>query len=232
MLQNLLTQFKVFSRENWWIYFLLIISIWVVFFTGKWNIYEVLLILFINILGNLCVLMMQNAYKDGKYMTWAYFLLFGNIFYFCIALYSALFNSEYQYLLWQLWFQLSWIKIYLLYIWNKRVKVINIYLLGLISIITLFFAIFYFELWIYQIIQSFGFAGVILGLWTTNDVHRFFSIWVWNFLITLGAYIWIYINFLGGDIFGVTVSFAILWTSTFLFYLKLLPTYIYRYKNT
>jgi hypothetical protein len=232
MLQKLFLQFKIFSRENWWIYFLLIISIWVVLFTGKWNIYEVLFILFINILGSLCVLMMQNAYKDGKYMTWAYFLLFGNMFYFFIAFYSALFNAEYQYLLWQLWFQLSWLKIYLLYIWGKTFTFINLQLLWLISVMTLIVAIFFFKLWLYQVIQSFGFAGVILGFWMVDDVHRYFSIFVWNFLITLGAYIWLYINFLSGDIFGVTVSFAILWTSTFLFYLKILPTYISRFKNT
>gem|GEM_PF-6140999 len=61
----------------------------------------------LNILGGLYVLLMQNSYSNMEFKAGAIFLMIANVLYASIALYSAFFNSEYQYLLWQVAFQIS-----------------------------------------------------------------------------------------------------------------------------
>ena len=107
MLQKLIQQFKLFSRENWWIYAIFILALAIVFLTEKGQMWEVVLIFFLNMLGNLYVLLMQDSYKDSHFKRGAIFLMIGNILYGTIAIYSAVFNAEYQYLLWQIAFQTS-----------------------------------------------------------------------------------------------------------------------------
>lgn len=230
MLQKIFHQFKVFSQENWWIYILLIISVLVIFFTEKGNIFEVLWIFSVNMTWNLFILSMQDSYKDWNYKIGASFLLLWNLMYFIIALYSWIFNQEYQYLLWQIWFQLTWIKAVLYYYKWYDIKWISTKTMLFLGLVLLSIVIKYLGLEMYQIIQSIGFAFVILGLVDILDERRFFLIFLGSICINIWSVLGLYNNFVAWNIYWITVSFTILGLITTFYYLKLLPVYLKRAK--
>ncbi len=232
MFQKLFKQFQKFSCENWWIYLIFIFALVTVFFTGKGKIWEIMLIFSLNMLGNLYILLMQDSYKDSHFKRGAIFLLVGNILYWIIAIYSAVFNTEYQYLLWQIAFQTSWLKSLLYYHRWWNIKWINQRNMLYLSIGIFLIGGYVFELWLYKLIQSLGFAFTVVWLVQLQDIKRYFLIFFWNIFISIGSGIGLYQNFISGEIFGITVSFTILSVSTFVFYLKLLPEYMRRFKKS
>ena len=100
-----------------------------------------------------------------------------------------------------------------------------------LSIILLCIGVYFLHLSSYKLLQSFGFAFTVIGLVQTYDTRRYFLIFIWNIFVTLGSCFGLYENLISWDIFGVTISFAILSVATLIFYLKLLPEYIRRFKN-
>jgi hypothetical protein len=232
MLQKLFLQFKVFSRENWWIYLIFLVSFSIILYTWKGNLYEVIGIFFLNVLGNIYMLLMQDSFKDSRFKTGVVFLFLWNILYFLLAIYSYFINWELQYLLWQIWFQLAWIKTFMFFYWNRDIRFLNFTFMVILSAILVYIWAIYLNISGYQFIQSVGFAFTVIGMSAISDMNRYILIFIWIIITTIWSILGLYINYLNGSIFWITISFAILSLSSSIFYVKLLPLYISRFKNT
>ena len=232
MLQKLLQQFRIFSRENWWIYVFLFIALTIVVYTGKGNIYEVCIIFFINLSGAMCNMLMMSSYKDKKWMEGSIFIMMANIIYTSISLYAWLHDGDMQYIFWQASFLLTWFKALMLYNYKIDLKYINFWTILLLNTWVMYILIRYIWLSWAAIIQSFWIAGITLWLALKNDITRYFFILVGNTLTLSGTSMLLITDFNSGSILWITVAYALLWLSICTYNYRILPTYISRFKNT
>ena len=230
MLQKLFLQLKQFSRENWWIYLLLALALFVVSYTWKWNIYEVFFVFLFNLLGALCNMLMMSSYKDKKFIEGSIFIVTANTLYTFLSLYAWIYSGELQYIFWQASFLLTWIKAFMYYSYGKNIKLINFYSILILNIFVLWALIFYVKISGEAIIQSLWIAGITLGLALTNDIKRYFYILAWNTLVVLWTFLILVQDYLGWEILGITVAYALLWLSICSYNYRILPEYIRRRK--
>lgn len=231
MLESIAVEVQRFSKQNWWIYILLLLALGVVFVTGKGNLLEIIILFFLNLLWNLCTMMMQSLYKEKNFSLGSTFLLVANTIFTVVALYGFFGNNEWQYILWQIVFFLSWLKVFLLYNYDYDIKWVSPKHYIVYNSVLLFITYFILEIQGYGFIQAIGFAFITLWFTMTHDIHRYFTILIGIVFLTIGNISWIVDNYIAGYILGITVSYALLSLTTFSFYLKLLPTYISRLKN-
>lgn len=231
MFQQLIVQFQKFSRENWWIYILLIFTILIVIFTGKGNLVEVLILFSINLCWAIFNMLMMSAYKDKKFSEWSVFILIANTLYTILSLYAWLHDGDMQYIFWQTSFLLTGIQAFMFYTHNINLKFINFYSIFILNSCVLLLLIEYIGVWIFVLIQSLGIALVTLWLSLRYDTYRYLLILTWNLFLVIWSLLIFSDNYASGNILGVTVAYTLLWLSTFVYYLKLLPTYLSRLKN-
>lgn len=230
MLRLLLKQAIQFSRENWWIYIFLWMALGVVIYTGKGDIIEIIFLFFLNILWNICFILMLDSNQKEDFSVWALFFALWNIFFVTLTLYWYIQNNEIQYLLWQASFVLWWIKNIGRYCFNKELYYINHYTLWLLALGVLIY-IYQLNTYFYVFLQSLWFAGVTIGLVLKNDISRFFLMLLGTCFVVGGSSFGIVVNYINGELLWITLSYAILTLTTFLFYMRILPKYISRIKN-
>lgn len=232
MLEKLILQFKVFSKENWWIYLLLAATIGVVMVTWKGNLLEIVILFSINLLGAICNMLMMSSYKNKQFSEGSIFILTANTLYTILSLYAWIHDGDMQYIFWQLSFLLTWIKVFLLYTYNKDISLINFKSIFVLNIWVMSILLFYIGMSVPVLIQSLWIFAITLGLALVNDTNRYFVIVFWNLLVVSGSILLLGENYFDGKIQWVTVAYMLLWLSTFVYYLKLFPLYISRLKNT
>jgi len=232
MLQKLLQQFKIFSRENWWIYILLLCAVIVVLYTGKGNIYEIVIIFFINLSGAMCNMLMMSSYKDKKWREGSIFIMMANIMYTSISIYAWLHDGDMQYIFWQASFLLTWLKALMLYNYKIDLKYINFATILLLNIWVMYILIEYIGLSFAAIIQSIWIAAITLGLALQNDIKRYIFILIWNTLTLIGTSMLLVIDFHAGSILWITVAYALLGLSISSYNYRILPEYIRRIKHS
>lgn len=231
MLQKLLKQFNIFSSENWWIYILLAITVLLVFLTGKGNMLEIIVLFSINLCGAMFNMLMMSAYKNKHFSEGSVFIVIANMLYTGLSLYAWLHDGDMQYIFWQLSFLLVGFKAFALYTYDIHLKYINFYSIFILNILVMWLLVWYIGLSYFAIVQSSGIALITLGLALRNDELRYFLVTFWNFFVVAWSLCILWENYLSGNILWITVAYTLLWLSTFVYYLKLLPLYISRYKN-
>ena len=231
MLQKLLLQFKTFTRENWWIYLLLCFALWIVMYTWKGNVYEVIVIFLFNLSGAMCNMLMMSSYKDKKFIEGSIFIVSANTIYTFLSLYAWLINGDMQYIFWQTSFLLTGFKALFLYAFKVDIKYINFWSILTLNTCVMTLLISYVRLDIYAIIQSFWIAGITLGLAITHDIYRYFWILFGNTLVVIGSFAILVADFTGWSILGITVAYALLGLSICSYNYKILPEYISRLKQ-
>ena len=77
MLQQLLQQFRIFSRENWWVYVLLLLCLGLIFFTDTGNVVEIFLIFIVYVIAEICMMNMIVLREKKSYKIAALFQLIG-----------------------------------------------------------------------------------------------------------------------------------------------------------
>lgn len=231
MLQQLLLQFKKFSRENWWIYLLLFFAVVVVIYTWKGNIYEVIGIFFLNLSWAMCNMLMMSSYKDKKFIEGSVFILIANILYTWLSLYAWLHDGNMQYIYWQTSFMLTGIKAFMFYTYNINIKYISFKSIFILNCFVMSLLIWQVEVSLLVIIQSVGIAGITLWLATQNDMKRYFYILAGNSFVVLWTSLILMGDFNEGKILGITVAYALLGLSILSYNYKILPIYISRLKK-
>ncbi len=231
MVGSLVAGFQKFSRENLWIYLLLAIAFIIVLVTGKGNLYEIVFLFTLNLIANLCAILMQDSYKNQDMGTGAVFLMIANTLYTLLALYGYFINGEPQYLLWQTSFILTGLKAVALYKFDTDIKWINPWSMWALNTLLLYISFFVLDIPWYGLIQSVGFCFVTIGLVMTNDIYRYFTILLGTTFLVTGNLLWIMSNYNSGYILWITLSYFLLVLSTFVFYLKLFFVYLERFKR-
>ena len=223
-----LQELKNFSRENWWIYLLLIIALVIVYLTWKWNLLEIIVLFLLNFLWNLFVMAAMWNYQAKNNKIGSVYHLSCTLTFTVISVYWALFLDQFQYILWQITYLVAAIKAIIYYNFNKDIKLFNAYSVGWINILLVGIFLYLFPFDLFATIQAIWFSFVTTGLVSTNDRFRFFFSLLWVFFITLWSFLitWdLYINN-NWEWLGISLWYFLLTTTVLFYHLKLLPKYL------
>ena len=234
-----LWELKNFSKQNWWIYLLLMISIVIVYVTWKWNIAEILILFIANFLWNLFIMVMQSNYTSWDSKIWAIYHLSSTLIFTLISIYWLIYLWKYQYVIWQICYLIASIKAFTFYNFWKDIKIFNEYFLWALNVFLIFLYIYFWinwlNIWWNEIIFSVWFEWIIMALWfsfvttwlvSTKDKFRYWTNLVWIIFIIIGSLYWVVMWYFWWKIDWVSLWYVILTMTTFVFYLKLLKYYL------
>ena len=220
-------ELKIFLKTNWWIFVIFFVCLFIIFYTNKGNVFEILLVFILHFLGDLLVMMMwayhvqKNIKKAAIAQLWSY-IIFGLIW-----LYALFFFWKWEYIIPQISFLLPNLKWFIKDILWKDLKFLN-WQLSLIVWIFVFWIYYFFNLiWnFWQFVQVLWFVIFPLALMINTRNIRYFLSLLGIFFITFGsAYVFV-ISFIHWNVTWVDISYTILPFTVFIFFLKDFPKYV------
>lgn len=215
-----------FSKENWWVYIIFLITLGIVFYTETGKLLEIILTFCFVFLANLSMMIMQDYYTLGKNRLGSIFQSMGFLFFTGVSLYGWLINGEAQYLIFQICYFLAAAKTILNFNTKINVKHIDEIFLGVVNVVVLFLFWKYFYTSPYQIFQVLWFAFVTTGLVSLRHYIEYYFNLIGVFLITFGSGFGIFVSYLEKDVPGIIIAWFLMTATVLIFYLKLLPKYI------
>ena len=216
------SEIKEFSRQNWWIYIIFLLCLFVIYKTDSWSILEVSLVFAFHFLWDIFVMMMWDYYaknedkKALKSQVWS-FIIFGIIW-----IYAWLTSNKWSYLIPQLLFFWPIVK------WFKpNIKWLNLNFMLFVWIIVLSW---YFLLWLvpsyWVFIQIMWFIIFPISLILINEKLRYFWNLIWISFIFLGSAALLYDWFITKAVIWTDLSYSLLPLTVLVFYLNNLKKYL------
>ncbi len=236
-------EFKTFSKENFWICIIFIISLFIVFFTWKWNILEIMLLFFVNLVANVFIMCAIWAYSKNINQVWALYQFFWVLTFLSLAIYGFFYKWQSQYLIWQICYTFWAIKAISFYNFKLNLKYLNSFSLAILNIIFLFVFIYFsketlhflwfdfkFNLWIDSLIMAIWFSLGSIWLISVNDKFRYWLNYLWCVWIFLWYLIWSYFSYNAWSLNWLDFWYFLLALTSFMYFSKILPQYLW-FKN-
>jgi len=218
----LLKEIKIFSKNNWWIYLVFLICLFIIYKTNSWSLVEVSLVFVFHFLWDMFMMMMGDYYAKNEDKKALYAQTWGFMIFSLIWIYAWLTAWKWNYLVPQILFFWPIIKWFF-----PKIKWLDYKFL---SIIWIFVFSFYYYL---ALITSFGvfiqilwFIFLPISLMIEDKKIKYFWNLVWIFLIFFGSALLLYNWFLEKNIIWTDVSYTLLPLSVFVFFLKNLRKYL------
>lgn len=229
---NILWQeIKNFSRENWWVYLIFFICIWFIYKTGTGNVLEISIVFFFHFMGDIFMMMMGEYYKLWDKRKWSISQGLSVIMFTIIGIYAYFYNGKINYLVSQIMFGFSSIKVYIEDVLWKKIAFFSQTTSLILGLIT-FWIYWYFDIvhtwnaWM-QIVWFFSFANALI---LTNEKHRYFWSLFSISIIALSSWVETYLSYLAGNIKWIDISFTLLPLTVFVFYFKNITSYLWSAK--
>lgn len=222
----ILTELQKFSKANWWIFPIFLFALCFVYFTGSGNLVEIILIFLFNFIWNLFIMLMQANYSNKNNTVWALCHLGATATFTSVSLYGYFALEQSQYILWQICYILTTIKSVSYYKFNKDYKILNEKLLIVVNIFVFAAFLKFMPYELYSILQGLGFSAVTIWLVSTSDKIRYYMSLLWVIWITSGSLIGVINSYWTWSIDGIALGYFILTLTVFVFYIKLLPSYL------
>lgn len=224
----LLQEIKNFSRENWWVYLIFFICIWFIYKTGTGNVLEISIVFFFHFLWDIFMMMMGEYYKLWDKKKWSISQWLSVIMFTLIGIYAFIYNGKINYLVSQIMFWFSGLKVYFEDVLGKKITFFSQSTGVILGLITLGMY-WYLDIpnswnaWL-QIIGFFCFANALI---MQNEKHRYFWSLFAISIITISSGIETYFSYLNGSIKWIDISFTILPLTVFVFYFKNIASYLW-----
>lgn len=221
-----LQELKLFSKQNWRIFILLIFALYIVLYTWKGNIIEIIILFLLNFLWNLFIMIMQNNYNLNKNIIWSIYQIFSNIIFISIWIYWIINFWEFQYMFWQITYTLAAIKVFYFYYYKKELFILNEKNFILLNSIIFIFFLLLIKYEIFSILQWVGFSLVTTWLVSIKDKIRYWLNLIWIFFIVIWSLVWVYSSYIIWNINWISLWYLILTSTVFIFYIKLIKKYV------
>ncbi len=230
MFKKLLEQFIIFSRENWWVFVVLLISIAFIFFTDSGDIVEILMVFFVYFCAELCMMLMISYMHSHDYKTASIFQLLWNTIFTFLFLYHYLQNGQMHYFLGSGVFILGTIKNFCLYHKSVYLSFINSYTIFLLWLISFgwYYSFHTSGLNTQVVMQSIGLItfSTYLVMQDTREREKYFvGLWGLIFLVFWSLF-GVYYEYLSWEIFGITLAFVLMPLTVLIIYIKSIHKYI------
>lgn len=226
---NLYKEFQKFSYENWWVYLVLFSCLIIIYVTNSGSILEIVLVFLVYVFADLCIMNMVSLMEKNNYSLASIFQLLGNSIFTSLFLYHFLYSWQLQYLVGSVGFILGTIKNISTYHFSFPLKLINGFtIFGTNIAIFVLTYTFFLDINIQIFFQACGWIFFSSSLVPTHKYNtlRYFSGFIGLVSMVIGSWIWLYIEFLQGSIYGVTLCYFLLPLSVFLVYIKTLRNYL------
>lgn len=226
---HFLKEIKIFSQDNWWIYIIFIICISIIWYTNTGNIFEISIVFLLHFLWDICMMMMWNYYSNNEKKKWSISQILSFVIFTTIWIYAFIFNGKINYLISQIMFWFTSIKVYLEDIKWITYKIFNYKTSIIIWLLTLWLY-YYFHLvsTFGQFLQIVWFISFSIALILNNEKYKYFWSLLSIFIIMFASGVETYSSFLQSNIVGVDISFTLLPLTVFVFYLKNLKKYLWQ----
>jgi len=221
-----LEELKKFSKQNWWVYIMLIIALLLVYFTWKWDILEILFLFLLNFFATLFTMIAIWNYSENNNKIGSIYHISGTSLFILLSLYWVLFQWFYQYIIFQVAFAFAAIKAFSFYNYKNDIKIFNEKTMTVFNLFLFILFIIIFKPEIFAIFQALGFAFVTIWLVSIKDKFRYFWNLFWTFFIITGSVIWVYSSYNNWNIDWISLWYALLTMTALIYFLKLLPKYI------
>lgn len=222
----LLNELKIFSRENFWVYIILLIALTIVYITWKWNIIEIILLFFTNFLWNIFIMVMQKNYSAWNNKIWSIYQITSNVIFTLVSMYWFIYLDQAQYIVWQLAYILASVKNLVYFNFNKELKILSEYSFIPLNIILFSLFIKYFGIEIFSILQAIWFCLITTWLVSIIDKNRYWLNVVWIWFLTLWSLLWVIYSFNWWNLDWIALWYFTLTGTVFIYYLKLIKKYI------
>jgi len=218
----LIKELKTFSKQNWWIYIIFIICLFVIYITNSGSLIEVSLVFAFHFLWDIFVMMMWDYYVKWEDKNALKSQIGSFAIFWIIWIYAWLSAWKWSYLIPQLlffWPIIKWFK--------KEIKWININFMIFIWILVL---IFYYSLLLitsyWVLIQILWFIIFPVSLILENEKIRYFWNLLWISFIFLGSASLLYNWFIEKNVIWTDLSYTLLPFTVLIFFIKNLKKYL------
>lgn len=210
---------------------MLVIILGIVWYTWRWSLLEITLLFLANFIANLFVMIAISNYSRQMNKLWSIYHFCSSSTFTLLWAYWAIFNDQYQYLIFQISFMLAATKAITFYRFQKDLKIVNEKLMVALNIVILIVFIYVFKPETYSIIQWIWFGFVTTGLVSTKDAFRYFMNLIWSLFIIVGSAIVVVWSFTAGNLDWIALGFLLLTLTAVIYFLQLLPWYLVKKKN-
>ena len=207
-----------------------LLSLIFIFFTDSGSILEISLVFIVYFFADLCIMIMVSLMEENDYKTASIFQLLGNIVFTLLFLYHFIINGQGQYILGSIGFLLWVWKNISLYHYKRDISWINNFFLITLNIVIYVWAYIIFdpELTGQLVLQT---VWITLFTWclVMKDAYpraRYFQGFIGLSFLVLGSWYGIYLEYLGANIYGVTVSYFLMPLTVLLVYAWSFKKYI------
>ncbi|MFA5917331.1 MAG: hypothetical protein WC850_03815 [Candidatus Gracilibacteria bacterium] len=214
-----------FSKNNWWVYIILIICLGVVYKTGKGDLVEIIILFLANFLGNLFIMIMQDFYTDGKNKKGAINQLISVSIFTTLSIYGLFSKGQFQYIIWELMYILATLKTFSFFIFEKDLKILNENTFLVINFLLFLVFVNYIPHDNFHILQAFGFSLITSGLVSVKDKARYWLNLFGIAALTSGSLWGVMVSYINSELDGIALGYFLLTGTVFIFYLKILPNY-------
>lgn len=219
-------ELRNFSKDNWWVYIILIICLWIVYKTGKGDLTEIIILFIANFLWNLFIMIMQDFYTAEKNKKWAINQLVSVSIFTSLAIYGLFSKWQFQYIIWQFMYILAAAKVFSFYIFEKDLRILNENTFLVINFLLFLVFVNFIPHDNFHILQALWFSLITSWLVSIKDKVRYWLNLFGIFALTAGSLWWVIISYITLELDWIALWFFLLTWTVFVFYIKILPNYL------
>lgn len=219
-------EIKNFSKENWWVYIVLAICLFIVYVTWNWNIFEIIVIFLANFLWNLFIMIMQDFYTTWKNKKGALNQLISVTIFTSLSIYWFIYKGQSQYIIWQMMYLLAAMKTFSFFIFNKNLKLLNENVFLVINFLLFLVFINFIPHDNFHVLQAIWFSLITSWLVSVKDKVRYWLNLFWIAALTAGSFWGVIVSYISSELDWIALWFFLLTGTVFVFYIKILPNYL------
>ncbi|MBD2754312.1 hypothetical protein [Spirosoma validum] len=232
-INDFVREVKNFSKSNWWIYVIYVLSLTIILFTHTGSITIILVSTLFHFVADIFIMMMFSAYASKKYNKGSHFQVASMLIFLSIKIFTGLNNGGWHYLAADPIYALAAIKNWKLDVKKINIQSINWITMSVLSLV-LIFGIFYplirngyisisWARWV----QTTGIFLFAIALSTTENERLRYMLSIVALGIMIGGSAWETINSIiytgTSPNTGLSLSYTLLPLSVFVFYIKKWP---------
>ncbi|MBW1295413.1 hypothetical protein [Aquimarina litoralis] len=178
MINSFLKELKIFSKQNWWVWLILPLMIWLCFKydnDGSERIYAEITVLMFHLIADILIMMMLSSYAIGDRISMqngTYYQIASFVLFFLLKLYQGEVNKEWHYILGDPLYILAAILNYRTYILKKKTPWFNLKMMFFLLIVCL-------------ILSYFSITSNVEGINSRNLITFVQAIGIYSFAVAL-----------------------------------------------
>lgn len=231
LIKKILSEVKSFSRTNWWIYIIYLISLYAIISTHSGNIQAVILVTILHFIADIFIMMMFSAYARKAFSEGAYFQITSMLIFLSIKIYTGLSGGGWQYVSADLIYALAAIKNYRLDVKKIDIVQVNLISMSILSLVIILAALLLRNLGyiviftsIAQWVQTTGIFLFAIALSTTGNERLRYLLSIIALTAMVAGSAWETTNsimhYKDQTITGLELSYSLLPLTVLVFYIK------------